>query len=169
MHIVEESIVLPVSCIYQKIGDCHRSIAGFIALGKKKPFSVCDLFFHSKVHQSFKYWPADSSEVYGAYANEVQSRMMDPLFKFENHLIVHDKYDNVTKTAYNLFGSVLLCRLRVPSPHQLAPNRASECDFFFKSVKVSKFLSYLSTPAFQHYFHGVSACFALKNSTQLFA
>uniref|UniRef100_A0A6N2K8I6 Uncharacterized protein n=1 Tax=Salix viminalis TaxID=40686 RepID=A0A6N2K8I6_SALVM len=49
MHIVEESIVLPVSVIYQKIGDCHRSIAGFIALGKKKPFSVCDLFFHSKI------------------------------------------------------------------------------------------------------------------------
>ncbi|KAF9679464.1 hypothetical protein SADUNF_Sadunf06G0017700 [Salix dunnii] len=40
MHIVEESIVLPVSCIYQKIGDCNRSIAGFIALGKKKPFSI---------------------------------------------------------------------------------------------------------------------------------
>jgi hypothetical protein len=46
--------------------------------------------------------------------------MMHPVFKFENHLIVHSKYDNVTKTAYNLFGSVLLCRLRVPSPHQLA-------------------------------------------------
>ena len=38
---MEESIVLPVSCFYQKIAGCNRSFAGFIALGKKKPFSVC--------------------------------------------------------------------------------------------------------------------------------
>ncbi|KAJ6912432.1 LOW QUALITY PROTEIN: hypothetical protein NC651_014980 [Populus alba x Populus x berolinensis] len=83
-----------------------------------------------QVHQSFKYWPADSSEVYGAYANEVQSPMMHPVFKFENHLIVHSKYDNVTKTAYNLFGSVLLCRLRVPSPHQLASSNIRKFSFW---------------------------------------
>lgn len=56
--------------------------------------------------------------------------MMHPVFKFENHLIVHSKYDNVTKTAYNLFGSVLLCRLRVPSPHQLASSNIRKFSFW---------------------------------------
>lgn len=48
-----------------------------------------------------------------------------------------------------------------------AVDMASQCGIF---SNLSKFLSlsYLFTPAFQHYFHGISAFFVLKNSIQLF-